>query len=639
MLQKNSLVLYKTQPAVIIETGEKYTIEYCTALPTVGGKSASFAQQKVREKDITPFPGNVSALKTDLPAMLAQAGRTPPDISASVKAQLSDVYELLASDPETAEAAVSFSDIAALTGTQQASDVWSLYLALKTEPFFADASVPGSGDFSFTLRTAAEMQAITEKQNTKNREQEIRAAFIARLKQRKLQLPDDAQLMQDVEALALGKTDKSRTLKEAGFSETPEKAHKLLLDTGIWTAERNPYPSRWGLSMQSAAEHLAHPPQEDRVTVSGVSYAIDNAWSTDPDDAIAFDGTHVWVHVADPASIVAPDSTIDTAARNRGTTLYIPEGAARMLAEESLEDYALGLAPESRALSFKILLDETGAVADCDILKTIVKVERLTYVQADGKKETPELAPLYAIAKRNEERRIKAGAVSISLPEVHIAAAGGDVSITPVMQTQASAVVREFMLLAGEAAARFAFKHAIPFPYVSQERPDIPKDLPEGLAGQYRLRRCMRSRSIGITPLQHAGLGLGMYSQVTSPLRRYGDLVAHQQLRAFIGKKDLLGKDELLERIAAGDAAASTAVKAERKSNLHWTLVYLSRNPEWTGQAVVVELKGKQAVCLIPELGQETVLNPSRPVQLNDTLTVRAGNISIPDLLVTFTAV
>lgn len=42
-------------------------------------------------------------------------------------------------------------------------------------------------------------------------------------------------------------------------------------------------------------------------------------------------------------------------------------------------------------------------------------------------------------------------------------------------------MVREMMLLAGEGAARFAFKNSIPFPYVSQEAPTIPDDIPEGL--------------------------------------------------------------------------------------------------------------------------------------------------------------
>ena len=127
-----------------------------------------------------------------------------------------------------------------------------------------------------------------------------------------------------------------------------------------------------------------------------------------------------------------------------------------------------------------------------------------------------------------------------------------------------------------------------------------------------------------------------MYSQVTSPLRRYSDLVAHQQLRAFIDGRPLLDKDKVLERISAGDASASAAIRAERNSNLHWTLVYLTMNPQWTGDAVVVEIRGKQAYCLIPSLAQETLLTPRAQVQINQVLQVRAGNISMAGLTVTF---
>lgn len=627
MFKTKSLVLYKNQPALLQEVStDKYTILYCTALPSPGGKPAQFATQKVREKDIELLFETTSGEKT----LLVQLLQVSEDAKA-MQERIEPIYELLSEDEDSFTTPVSFADLQDYADVKTAQDSWILYKALKNTLFFTEQA-----PLSFMVQTKEVIARQEEKNKAKEAEQEIRSAFIRRLKAKKLDLPADAQLMQDVEALALGQSDKSKTMKEAGFTETPEKAHKLLLDTGVWTVTKNPYPTRWGLSTQSATQRLAPPPEEERITLEQEAYAIDNQWSTDPDDAIAFDGQHVWVHIADPASSVYPDSPIDIAARHRGATLYIPEGAVRMLAEDSLEDYALGLTPLSRALSFCIELDENGAVLSCKVLKTLVKVKRYTYEEADIQKDSPQLAPLYAIARRNEQRRLKAGAVSITLPEVHISVTDGIVNISPALSWESNNVVREFMLLAGEAVAKFAFKNGIPFPFVSQEKPDLPTNILDGYAGQYQLRRCMRSRSLGVTPMQHAGLGLGMYTQVTSPLRRYSDLVAHQQLRAFIDGRPLLNKDTMLERIAAGDAAAGASVKAERKSNLHWTLVYLTQNPQWEGDAVVVELKGKQALCLIPSLAQETLLTPSRTVALNDTIKVRAGNIDIPTLSVNF---
>jgi exoribonuclease-2 len=136
-----------------------------------------------------------------------------------------------------------------------------------------------------------------------------------------------------------------------------------------------------------------------------------------------------------------------------------------MLADESLALFALGLSSVSRALSFGFRLSESGSVAEVEIARSLVRVTRLTYAEATVRREESALAPLFAIAERNVARRRAAGAVFIDLPETHLAAnpQTGEVTIEAVPDESAAAMVREFMLLAGEAAARFAFKNGIPF--------------------------------------------------------------------------------------------------------------------------------------------------------------------------------
>jgi exoribonuclease-2 len=149
--------------------------------------------------------------------------------------------------------------------------------------------------------------------------------------------------------------------------------------------------------------------------------------------------------------------------------------------------------------------------------------------------------------------------------------------------------------------------------------------------------KTMHPRTISTSPALHSGLGLTMYSQVTSPLRRYGDLVAHQQLRTFIDGRPLLDTDTVLERISQGDAASSAAVKAERETNLHWTLVYLLEHSDWTGDGVVVDIRGGyQATVLIPSLARQTVITASRQPKLNDVVKLKAGKINLPELSFTF---
>ena len=619
--------MYKKNAAVITEIeGDKFVIKYRTAAATDTGKAAKYDSVKVREKDIVPLPSKGA----ELDALL--------DFSADgTDEKIAEAYELLQSDETTAGQKISFEELLGLVdGDAAPKAVYFYFDKLRSSfEFSLLEDELKSGALVFVPRSAEEIQALKSKADEKAHEAEYRAAFIARLKANALE-PGDSKYMGEVEAVALAKIDKSKVMQEIGLAATPENAHKLLLDTGVWQITKNPHPTRWGLSMQSASLSLSSPPEEERYEVPGISYAIDNEWSSDPDDAIAFDGKYLWVHIADPASAILPQSPIDKAAMGRGATLYIPEGAARMLCEDSLEDYALGLKEKSGALSFRLLLNDDGTIEECQVMKTLVSVKRLTYQAADQLKDG-ELKDLFAIAARNLERRKKAGSVEIDLPEVHIRLdENKKVFVEPEVHPQSSEVVREMMLLAGEGAARFAFANKIPFVYVSQEAPDIPKDLPDGLAGEFKTVKCMRRRSVGVTPSAHAGLGLGMYSQVTSPLRRYGDLLCHEQLRAFLDGRELIDKDAMLECLAAGDEAAYACKKAERKSDLHWTLVYLLQNPDWTGEAVCVDFKGNEAVFMIPSLAQQTVFAPSNKVNLNDKITVKVKSVDIPNLKVKF---
>lgn len=637
-IRKNSVVLYKNNPAVVCDVEQdKYVIQFFSfALSSenilkIGSKNFSFSEQRVREKDITVLSVSENPDKYSIEEIVKYSEN---DFGIKIK----EAWELLSSDDETCQKSICFSELASLIDSDYSDKkCWFVFNSILNSLEFSFDEKNKDGLY-FIPRTENDINELSQKQNARLHEKEERAGFISRLKAKKLN-SGDSIYMGDIEAFALGKTDKSKTMQEAGFTETPEKAHKLLLDTGIWDITRNPYPFRWGLSVKSASEGLASPSEEEeRVRVPGVAYAIDNEGSTDPDDAVGFDGTYLWVHIADPASTVFPDSSIDRTARDRGATLYIPEGASRMLAEKSLSDYALGLKRESKALSFRLLLEDNCAIKECRVFKTIVEVECITYKKADELKDSPELKPLFEIAEKNLSRRLSQGAVEFSFPEVHISVEPETkkVSVLPDVEYKSCGVIKEMMLLAGEGAAHFAFENNIPFPYVSQEKPDLPENIPEGLAGNFKLVKSMHKRSVGVTPSVHSGLGIGMYSQVTSPLRRYSDLVAHQQLRAFLDKRELIDKNTLLERISAGDEAAVACKKVERKSDLHWTLVYLLQNPDWTGEAVFLDMKGTQGVFMIPSLAQQTLIIPSHKMEYNEVIKVKASQIDIPNLTVNF---
>lgn len=618
-MTKGSLVLYKDQPAIIQGIqNDKFEIE----LPK--------GVKKVREKDLLFFhAGPVNRLADILNAPLSDP------------AILADVREFFDGDTP------SLTDIAELIlGSYTAADLWGLWRLLQDTPQFETSRA----DKPIRIRTAAEAAEYAAKEQEKaalekNREEAVVLLKAAKSGKQVTLKPCHTPFLQEIEAFALGLSGHSKMLSYAHVKETPEEAHRLLLKTGFWTVDKNPHPSRNNLSMHSSRAVISEPifktPELDLTHI--LSFAIDDPWSTDPDDAVCYDGTHVWIHVASPADTILPDSPADIDARSRGATLYLPEGAARMLEHKSIDFFALGRTEISHALSFCITLSETGEIEQASVHRTRIRVQCISYTQADTDRHSPALAPLFDIAHKNYTRRHNAGAISIEMPEVHISLDEKDGKkqphITPVTKTASSAMVKEMMLLAGEAAAYIAFKENIPFPFISQERPDMPKNLPDGLAGEYKKRSVMRPRSVGTSASAHAGLGLSMYSQVTSPLRRYPDLIAHAQLLAFLDHRPPISADDVLMRISAADMALQKTKKAERASRRHWTLVFLLAQREWQAEAVVLDTRNNTARIAITGLGIETDIHVKHPPNLNETCTVRIQSLDLPNLDVKFTLV
>ncbi|MDP3178948.1 MAG: RNB domain-containing ribonuclease, partial [Spirochaetaceae bacterium] len=446
-----------------------------------------------------------------------------------------------------------------------------------------------------------------------------------------------------------GKSEKSRVALELGLNETPEAAHAFLLAVGKWDEFINPHPLRAGCPL--APPRVPIGPDLDDVDRSDLSgqeaWAIDNAWSKDPDDAIGWDGESVWVHVADPAAAILPDSPADREAFARGSTLYLPELISPMLSDEALDRFGLGLAPISPALSFRIGVAADGSISRIEVMASRVSVRRLTYEDADALLDQgalPGLAALADLAALRAARRAANGAVDIDIPELRIrvdkgAEAGSRIEIRALARTRSSSIVRELMLLAGEAAARWAFERALPFPYYGQEAPSEggPASEGEGLAAQFARRRLMRSGVSGPTPTSHRGLGLPFYAQATSPLRRYQDLLGHMQIRALLAGRPPLDADEVGRRCALAQAASAATRQAERASDLHWKLAYLLGHPLWTGEGVIVASAGPGAwQVYIPALGLETRVKAGSSRALDELLELKAMRIDLPTLETSF---
>ncbi|MFC3831415.1 MULTISPECIES: RNB domain-containing ribonuclease [Deinococcus] len=441
----------------------------------------------------------------------------------------------------------------------------------------------------------------------------------------------------EIELLARGKQDRSRTLRELGYSETPEAAHALLLRLGLWPESRTPYADR--LHATTVPLNLPVPPfpDEPRLDLTHLeAWAIDDEGNRDPDDAVGSEAlpggaTRLWVHVADVAALVPPDSPLDEAARSRGATLYLPDSTTGMLPDALVEQAGLGLHGTSPALSVSLDLDAEGNADAVDVQLTTVRVTRLSYTQAQQRLDAgdPAFVALARLARASRALRESEGAISIDLPEVRLKADEHGVTITPTPKPEMRFVVQECMTLAGWGAAIFADDNGIPVPFATQDHP-TREVRGEGLSAHWARRRTLARTRFQQSPGPHHGMGLDVYVQVTSPMRRYLDLVVHQQLRAFLAGADPMPGRVMASHIAQAALNADATRQSERLSRRHHTLRHVAAHPEREWTAIVVDRRGPQATLLIPELALDLQLSSSAP--LGSEVRVVLEGVTLPTL-------
>ena len=596
--RRDSLVLYKTRAARVRRMGKKLEIGLG------GGETAS-----VRPKDIVVLhPGPIDDL-----------GQLQ-----SPKGEVETAWELLAGG-ET-----DLAELAELAyGDYTPASAWAAWQLVVDGLLFQ--GTPGA----LVARSPEEVAREQAVREARAAEERAWNGFLARLRSRSVG-PEDARYLREVEEIALKQRVKSRVLRELGRPENPETAHALLLEVGYWDHTKNPYPQRLGLSSTPVELELPSLADEDRVSLVHLpAFAIDDEGNQEPDDALSLDGERLWVHVADVAALVEPGSDVDLEARARGASLYLPEGTVPMLPGQAIEMLGLGLDHISPALSIGLDLDSKGEIGSVEVIRSWVQVTRLSYREADGRLDEEPLKALYSLSQRNVARRSRQGAIALDLPEVKIAVEGDDISIHPLPPLKSRDLVTEAMLLAGEAVALFAAQRDIPIPYVAQD-PPYSEERPDDLAGMYALRRTFRPSQPSTAPGPHAGLGLETYVQATSPLRRYLDLVVHQQLRAYLRGEPLLDAQEILERVGATAAVAGSVRQAERLARRHWTLVYLLQRPGWVGEGILVEKRGKRATVLVPDLDLDAQVHLHQDLPLNSSIGLVLAGIKLADLTAHF---
>jgi exoribonuclease II len=448
------------------------------------------------------------------------------------------------------------------------------------------------------------------------------------------------------------------TMNMLGRSATPQGAFQLLVDLGWWSPHENLFLRRSSIPVQFpskvlevAQQQLEFPPPDpdtNRLDLTHLKvYTIDDESTTEIDDGLSWellpDGRErLWVHIADPTRWLIPEDELDLEARKRGSTVYLPTGMIPMFPEVlATGPMSLVQGKVCNALSFGIILNESGAVEDYSIHASLIKpTYRLTYEDVDEMLELdvqaePEIAAIARLANKRKNWRYTKGAISINMPEAMIKVKDDDINIYVLDDSSSRQLVAEMMIVAGEVAARYGQAHNIPLPFRGQPQPELPREeellqLPAGFVRACAMRRCMPKSEMSITPMRHAGLGLDTYTQATSPIRRYSDLLTHFQLKAHLrGDAPPFSAEQLKEVMLTVSTITQEATMVERQTNRYWALEYLRRYPETSWQATVLmwlREDSNLALILLEELGLQLPMSFRRLVKLGEHILVKVAH-------------
>ncbi|MEW6221308.1 MAG: ribonuclease catalytic domain-containing protein [Thermodesulfobacteriota bacterium] len=436
-------------------------------------------------------------------------------------------------------------------------------------------------------------------------------------------------------------------LKRAGCTR-PHDPYLILVQAGFWAADENFLLGRYGVPVIFAEEVLAEaaalasappavgPGRRDLTSLPVLT--IDGEATADFDDALHLeerpDGLALGIHISDVAALVRPDSGLFEEAARRATSLYFPEGSIPMLPAALSEDAASLRQGQVRpAMSFLVQLTAAGEVVDFTIQPSLVRVARqLTYQEADRRlTEDRELRLLAELAVRLRQRRLDQGALVLPIPDVNIVLdpqAGVRVELAEV-DTPARLLVAELMVLANSLAAQYLADRQVPALFRCQGEPKkrLFTGLERDLFLNFRQRRFLSPMELTVRPRPHSGVGVMQYTTVTSPIRRFLDLVVQHQLHSVLAGRGAAFSESALRglanRLQEGLTRASTVRSLRHR---YWLLRHLEGRVGQRLPALFLERQGNRVLVLLTELlftAEVPATGPLSRLVPGDALSVR----------------
>lgn len=281
---------------------------------------------------------------------------------------------------------------------------------------------------------------------------------------------------------------------------------------------------------------------------------IDSPDSVDRDDAIYVrrtdDGWDAYVHIANVARVAPPGGDVDQRARRRGRSRYLPDRTVRMLPESAERTASLRAGQATPTCLIGLRFGRDGAMRDISVGPgQLDEPTSMSYEQAAlalGDPSHPAhrmLLDAHTLAGMLLARRRASGALAIyDLTRGWATDEEGNVVQLGVNERNAGyVIVQELMIAANEGAAHWCVDRELPILFrnhrvsaVAPPREELLGDLTAAEAEPVgaRLDAVRQRLALVLKPATyephvggHYGLNLLAYTHVTSPLRRYPDLI------------------------------------------------------------------------------------------------------------------
>ncbi|MFO7557954.1 MAG: ribonuclease catalytic domain-containing protein [Desulfobacterales bacterium] len=418
------------------------------------------------------------------------------------------------------------------------------------------------------------------------------------------------------------------------------KLFKILVKSGAWSPDENiellrcEIPIDFPEDVLKTADLKAKNPDRDwqqggrRDLTELTVFTIDGQSTLDYDDALSIekdgDQYRIGIHIIDVGQFIKKGEPVDQEARNRTTSIYMPDLKIPMIPTVLSEGLCSLKAGEDRpAITVFARMTPFAEIIDVEILPSKINVSRqLSYSEANRIAETDEgIKTLYNLAGHFRSSRIKAGALQISLPEINLYFNdSGKIELTRIdRETPSRLLVSEMMILANQLMAKFLADNHMPAIFRSQPAPKsrILKNDDEGTLFQKCLQRKFLSRLvIGTVPEHHSGLGLPAYVTSTSPIRKYFDLVTQRQIRAVLGLEEPYSEEEIRTVIQTLENPMRNAGRIQFMRHRYWLLKILEEQTGQKKEAIVLDKRRDEYIVVLTEIMLECKLSQSSGTSL-----------------------